>query len=69
VSTAKHAPMTRDEALREAQRRWGKHAFARQYSEPTEFTVGPSLIYGHSEDSWEAAFADADAKAEGDNNV
>jgi hypothetical protein len=54
-------PMTREEALQEAQRRWGNDAYVwkgtsgKFYVEPG----GKDLFYGAS---WEAAFADADRR-------
>lgn len=58
---------TQEQAQAEARKRWGRYAFVQRYSEPEEFIVGhyyaePRTIHGHSDDSWDAAFADADRK-------
>ena len=59
--------MNDHEASLEAKKRFGVHAFARRYSEPTEYCVGhyfkePPEIYGHSEESWEDAFEQANER-------
>lgn len=58
------AKMTQQEALQEAQRRWGKDAeVCRYFYLPFSHAV---YAVGHVEkgtgDTWEAAFADADRK-------
>jgi hypothetical protein len=56
--------MTQQEALKEAQRRWGKTAFAFEYARDCEVgyyrgSLKPVKFFG---DSFEAAFADAERK-------
>lgn len=69
--------MTRAEALAEAQRRWGTNAYVQRGPISDTYRVGtehfdpfyPGNPADHFEvkgsgDSWEAAFADADRRAE-----
>lgn len=66
--------MTQQEALAEAQRRWGTTAWVQRtplrnsdWRSGTYYSVGyqrgsECTLYGNSEVSWEAAFADADRR-------
>ena len=63
-------PMTRAEALAESRKRWpdGGTAWQRwqtsDHSEPAVKCVGPAYIVRGMGPTWEAAFADADRRAQ-----